>query len=75
MVFVRDNGDNNNKSWELLTLCQALCLGGFILFFIIYLFLIGGQLLYNIVLVSAIHQHESAIGIHIPLSLEPPSHL
>ena len=45
------------------------------LFFIIYLFLIGGQLLYNIVLVSAIHQHESAIGIHMPLSLEPPSHL
>ena len=26
-------------------------------------FLIGGYLLYNIVLVSAIHQHESAIGI------------
>ena len=57
-------------------LCVRLCAwGGFILFFIIYLFLIGGQLLYNIVLVSAIHQHESAIGIHIPLSLEPPSHL
>ena len=29
-----------------------------------YLFLIGGQLLYNAVLVSAIHQHESAIGIY-----------
>ena len=27
-------------------------------------FLIGGQLLYNIMLVSVIHQHESAIGIH-----------
>ena len=27
-------------------------------------------------LASAIHQHESAIGIHIyPLLLEPPSHL
>ena len=28
-------------------------------------FLIGGELLYNIVLVSAIHQHESAISIHM----------
>ena len=32
------------------------------------------KLLYNIVLVSAIHQHESAIGVRSPLSLEPPSH-
>ena len=38
-----------------------------------YLFLIGGKLLYNIVLVSATHQHESAIGIICPLSLSPPS--
>ena len=27
-----------------------------------YLFLIVGYLLYNVVLVSAIHEHESAIG-------------
>ena len=27
-------------------------------------FLIGGQLLYNIVMAFAIHQYESAIGIH-----------
>ena len=33
------------------------------------LFLIGGSLLYNIVLVSAIQKHESAI---YPLPLEPP---
>ena len=33
------------------------------------LFLIEGWLLYNIVLASAIHQHESAIGIH----MSPPS--
>ena len=32
-------------------------------------FLIGGYLLYNVVLVSAIQQHESAISIHI----SPPS--
>ena len=39
--------------------------------------LIGGELLYNTVMVFAIHQHESAIGIHVcpcpePLS-SPPS--
>ena len=42
-----------------------------------YLFLIGGYLLYNIVLISAMHQHESAIGIHISppswTSLSPPT--
>ena len=32
-------------------------------------FLIGGYLLYKIMLVSAIQQHESAIGIHVPPSL------
>ena len=29
------------------------------------LLLIGGKLLYNSVMISAIHQHESAIGIHM----------
>ena len=33
------------------------------------LFLIERKLLYNIVLVSAVHQHESVIGIH----MSPPS--
>ena len=32
-------------------------------------------MLYNIVLISAIHQHELAIGTHVPLPLETPSHL
>ena len=31
-------------------------------------------ILYNIVLVSAVQQHESVISIHIPLPLEPSSH-
>ena len=36
------------------------------IFFIYFCkFLIGGQLLYNIVLVSAVQQHESALSIHI----------
>ena len=32
-------------------------------YFFIYSFLIGGELPYNIVLISAIYQHESVIGI------------
>ena len=52
-----------------------LLLHGFI-FFLIYLFLIGGQLLYNIVLVSAIHQCESSHRhTYVPyLSLTPTRH-
>ena len=34
-----------------------------------YLFLIGGKLLYNFVLVSAVQQHESVILIYIYVSL------
>ena len=39
------------------------------LFNFLNLFLIEGYLLYNIVLVSAIHQNESALSIH----MSPPS--
>ena len=38
-------------------------------FFLTYLFLIARYLLYNAVLVAAIHQHESVIGTH----MSPPS--
>ena len=49
----------------------CLFLPSFFLFFI--LFLIGGKLLYNIVLVSAIHQHESATGYtYVPSLLNLP---
>ena len=41
----------------------------------IYLFLFGGYLLYNIVLVSAMYKRESAIGIHMSPPFEPPFHL
>lgn len=34
--------------------------------------LIGGQLLYSTVMIFAIHQYESATGIHVPLILNPP---
>ena len=41
--------------------------------FVLWFFLIEVQLLYNIVLISAIHQHESATGIHYdPSLLNPP---
>ena len=52
----------------------------FIFLYFLITFLIEGQLLYNIVLVSVIHQHESAIIIHmspsswISLPLPTPSH-
>ena len=59
------------------------CLFGFVLFCFIfpqtYLFLIEGKLLHYIVLVSARHDHESAVGIHVSppwlTSLPPPTPL
>ena len=41
----------------------------FSLFLLILFILIGGQLLYNIMTVFAVHQHEPAIGIRV----SPPS--
>ena len=35
------------------------------IFYIFILFLPGGWLFYNNMIVSAIHQHESAMGIHM----------
>ena len=52
-----------------------------LLIFYLYLFLIVGWLLYNMVMVFAIYQHEAAIGIRrsppscIPLPLSSPSRL
>ena len=34
--------------------------------------LIGGKLLYNIVVVFGIHSHESAMGVHVSPILNPP---
>jgi len=34
------------------------------LFFYLFFILIGGSSLYNIVVVFAIHSHESAMGVH-----------
>ena len=49
-----------------------LCMHAVVFIFLIY-FLIGGKLLYNVVLVSAIQQCESVIIIYIhSLPFEPP---
>ena len=42
----------------------------FIIFFHLFLF-VGGQLLYNIVVVFAIHWHESAMDLHVFPSRSP----
>ena len=42
----------------------------FDVFFKFYLFLIEGELLYNIGFISAIYQHDLAIGIHVPSLFE-----
>ena len=49
----------------------------FIYLFIFHLFLlVGGWLLYNIVVVFAIHWHESAMDLHVfPISIPPPASL
>ena len=53
----------NQRHFFLLSFCL------FFKHFKIYLFLTEGWLLYNILLVSALHKYESAIGIH----MSPPS--
>ena len=46
-----------------------------LLFFHLFL-LVGGQLLYNIVVVFAIHWHESAMDLHVfPIPISPPTSL
>ena len=44
-------------------------------YFLNLFILIGGKLLYNIVVVFAIYRHELAMGIHVSHHAEPPSHL
>ena len=48
-----------------------------ILFFFFHLFLlVGGYLLYSIVVVFAIHWHESAMDLHVfPIPISPPTSL
>ena len=44
-------------------------------FFFLSIILIGGSLLYNIVVVFAIHWHESAMGVRVSPILNPSSHV
>ena len=41
-------------------------------FFLILFILIGGLLLYHIVMIFAIHQYESVIGVQCPVHPESP---
>ena len=52
----------------------------FLFYFFYYFFhlflLVGGELLYNIVVVFAIHWHESAMDLHVfPIPITPPTSL
>ena len=68
----------NSTSTLLSCLVSPSCCpeGPSFLIYMYFFFLIGGWLLYNIMLVSAIHQHESVIGVHMSLpswtSFPPP---
>ena len=42
-----------------------VCSSNFLWYYFLNIFFIGRELLYNMVLVTAIHQHESATGIHM----------
>ena len=58
---------------SLYTLPSSYCLRIFFSPHQTYLLLIEGKLLHNIELASAIHQHESAMGVHVsPPSLTSP---
>ena len=52
---------------------SSVCL--FVLTELFYLFLIGGKLLYNFVLVSAVQQHESVILILVFMNIFQLSYL
>ena len=47
----------------------------YIYYFLKLFIFIGGYLVYNIVVVFAIHSHESAMGVHVSPILNPPSRL
>ena len=58
-------------------LCVCFFYFLFIYLFIFHLFLlVGGELLYNIIVVFGIHWHESATDLHVfPIPIPPPASL
>ena len=61
--------------FKLCLFCDAFC--GHSSYFFFHLFLlVGGKLLYNIVVVFVIHWHESAMDLQVfPISIPPPTTL
>ena len=76
-----ERGKCGHFSFDLEGICRTDCFLRFrksllpvtdLQFFKINLYiLIGGQLFYSIVVVFAIHQHESAMGVHVSHHLDP----
>ena len=63
------------ESWAPKNWCFCCCFFKFIYFFHLFL-LSGGYLLYSIVVVFAIHWHESAMDLHIfPIPIPAPTSL
>ena len=48
---------------------DTVCSSNFLWYYLLHIFFIGRESLYSMVLVTAVHQHESATGIH----MSPPS--
>ena len=66
----RKDSRRTEMSWNTVQSAKTVFL--FFLFFFFHLFLlVGGQLLYNIVVVFAIHWHESAMDLHVFPILNP----
>ena len=85
LFLIHIPGLNNWRSgWYSFYLCSNLGVqverGVSTIFNIIFFFhlflLVGGQLLYNIVVVFVIHRHELAMDIHVfPILIPPPTSL
>ena len=62
------------RIWLFFSITACFCF--WVFFFFTLFLLVGGQLLYNTVVVFAIHWHESAMDLHVfPILIPPPASL